>query len=148
LVLWFQSPAQRELDDVGNRECEFALVVANDVLFFLYRFGRSMGWSDAPYSWWLVPPNQRVLPPAPERETPTALQVTVVDAAAGIVLALRAVQLSLPFTRALHAAIRVQAETPWADRLAYDRQVAETYRRWPDPRAMLAGSCARMRAQG
>src|SRR5437870_4284573 len=94
LVLWLEGATRRELDDVARSECEFALVVENDVLFFLQRFGQSMPWSDAPFSWWLVPEGQRVLPPLPEVEELSAvLHVVVVDAATGIVRALRDVPL-------------------------------------------------------
>jgi hypothetical protein len=148
LVLRLGSVTQRELGDVGRGECEFALVVENDVLFFLHRFGRSLLWSDAPFSWWLLPEAERVLPPASEAERSAVLQVALVDAARDIVEAARAVPLSPEFTRALHAAIRVQASRSWAGRDTFDRQVAEAHGRCPDSRKMLSAAFARMRCAG
>jgi hypothetical protein len=149
LVLWLGSATRRELDDVERGECEFALVVENDVLFFLLRFGRSMPWWDAPFSWWLVPEGQRVLPPALDDGKPSApLHVVVVDAGTSIVRALRTVSLSPTFTGALHAAIRVQASRPWAGRDAFDRQIEEAHGRCPESRAMLSAAFARMRGGG
>ncbi len=148
LVVRLGGITRRELDDVNDGECEFALVVENDVLFFLYRFGRSLPWSDAPSSWWLVPEAERVPPPARQAERPPLLQVALVDAATGIVRALRAVSLSPAFARALEAAIRVQASRPWAGRDAFDRQVADAYGRCPESRSMLSAAFARMRSDG
>jgi hypothetical protein len=149
LIVRLGSITRRELDDVGQGECEFALVVENDVLFFLHRFGRSMSWSDAPFSWWLVPEAERMPAPAPQAAEPSVLlQVALVDAGTDIVRALRRVFLSPAFGRALHAAIRVQASRPWAGRDAFDRQIAAAHERCPESRSMLSAAFARMRSDG
>jgi hypothetical protein len=149
LVVRLGGITRRELEDVGRGECEFALAVENDVLFFLHRFGRSMAWSDAPFSWWLVPEAERVPPPALQSTGPSALlQVALVDAATDIVRALRSVPMPPAFALALHRALRVQASRPWAGRDAFDRQVAEAHARYPESRRMLSAVFARMRHDG
>jgi hypothetical protein len=144
LLLWLGSPSPAEVADIRQGEAEFALVVEPPVIVLLYRFGRSIRWSDAPYSWHRVPAGQRTLPePLPEGEEGRALlQIVLVDAATGIVRALRAVTLAPAFTAALHLAIREQARQPW-DSNAYDRALQRLYARYPTSEAMLAQAAAR-----
>ena len=63
----------------GN--AEFALLIYGLAIFFLYRFEKAIAWSDAPYSWHLVPADERQLPETPESaETRALLSVVLVDA--------------------------------------------------------------------
>jgi hypothetical protein len=51
LLLSFDPPSPEEVEDVRAGDCEFALAVAPEapaVVFLLWRFGRSIPWSDAP----------------------------------------------------------------------------------------------------
>ena len=144
LRLFFPTPPPAEVAAVRAGPCDFALAVAGDVLFLLYRFGRAgagVPWSDAPFSWHLVPEGRRQMPPTPwelRPDTRALLQVILTDAATGLVRVLRAVSLAPDFTRALFAAVAVQAATLWCGPAAYDRQVAAAYRRWPSSEALLA----------
>jgi hypothetical protein len=65
---------------VRKGECEFAVTVDGPVIFFLYRFGHAITWSDAPYSWHLVPEPQRSLPEVESEESGALLHVVLVDA--------------------------------------------------------------------
>jgi hypothetical protein len=143
LVLRLARPTRAEVEGVRAGPCGFALKVEGDVLFFLYTF-RGLPWSDAPYTWHLLPEGLRGIPPAQDTgETRLPLHVTLVNAATGVVGALRVVTLSPGFTRALLGAVRVQASTPWCGREEYDRQLGAAYRKYPTTAALLAAASCR-----
>jgi len=144
LRLFFGRLGDREIRDVRQREAEFALFVEQPVILFLYRFGASIPWSDAPYSWWLVSPEQRTLPEpvGQAEETRDLLTTILIDADSGIIRAIRVVSLSPAFTTALHLAIREQASRPW-DPTEYDARLAALYRRYPTSRALLKAATSR-----
>lgn len=145
LRLFLRDPTAREVDSASRGEAEFALVVFGAVIFFLYRFGAGLPWSDAPYSIHLVPAGQRELPPEPvSAETRALLTVILVDAVTGILRAIRAVSLSPAFTRELAGTIRRQAEQTW-DPAYYDAQLPAAYQKYPSTEAMLADAVARSR---
>lgn len=73
------------------------------------------------------------------------LHVILVNAMGGLLEALRTVSLSPEFTARLFAAIRRQAGAPW-DRAAYDRQLQDLYRRYPQT-ADLVATCS-IRCEG
>ncbi len=136
-----------EVEEIRRGPCEFALAVEGDVLFFLYRFGEgrreAVPWSDAPYSWHLVPADQRSLPePHGLPEGRDTLQVILVDALTGIIRALRMVSFSPAFSTALRLAIRDQALRPWPGGAEYDRQLTAIYDRY-DSQALLARAVAK-----
>jgi hypothetical protein len=143
LLLCLSQLNNSDVDAVREGEAEFALVVSRGVIFFLYHFGAAIPWSDAPYSWHLVPEAQRELPEMPATaETRALLSVVLVDADLNIVRALRTVTLSPEFTRMLHAVIRAQAARPWSAP-AYDNALSAAYTRWKTSEAMLAAAIAR-----
>lgn len=149
LVLFLARPSADETLAARTGEAEFALVVEGDLLVWLYRFGRGktgIPWSDAPYSWHLVPTDQQQLPPP--FETPQSrwlLQVHLVDASNGLLRGLRAVTLSPALSRELRAAVQAQAARPWPGQEAYDRQLAHLYQRYPTTEALLAAATIRER---
>jgi len=143
LLLCFSLLSEDEITAVRTGEAEFALFIYGLVIFFLYRFHPTINWSDAPYSWHLVPADQRQLPETPATaETRALLSVVLVDAGQNIVRALRVVTLSPLFTRALHRAITEQAEGRW-DREDFDRQLCRAYQRSPTTEQMLSRAIAR-----
>lgn len=144
LLLFFNRPTPREIEDVKRGAAEFAFLTSEDVLVFLFRFGREILWSDAPYSIHMVPAEQRTVPePSGAVEPHALLSVILVDASSGIIHALRAVSFSPAFTAALHLAIREQAARPWSGQAAYDRQLTELYTRYPTSEALLPLATAR-----
>lgn len=143
LLMWLPAPTEREVRDIARGDAELALFVEQPLIIFLYRFGRAIPWSDAPYSWHRVPEQERVLPdPVGVAEPHALLQVVLADAATGIVRALRAIALLPAFTTALHLAIRDQAAAHW-DPAAYDRALDQLYARI-SPEALAARSHTRM----
>jgi hypothetical protein len=107
--------------DVARGEAEFALVVDDPLILLGYRFGKDAPWSfAAPFNWHLLPAAERVVPADVELSAESrsrlwsTLWVTLVDADTGLVRAQRAVALRPEFTRALHQALRDQADRPFS----------------------------------
>lgn len=133
LTLFFRNPTTNEVQAVERGRKEFALLLDGDVIVFLFHFfgananQKGIPWSDCPYSWHLLPPTDRqVLPVSPAEMTPemrAAMQVFLVNADTGILLAMRPlITLSHDFTVNLHQAILDQIARPF-DKVRYDRQV-------------------------
>jgi hypothetical protein len=144
LRLFWPRLNRRTVDAVRTGQADFALVVSPPVLFLLYQIEGAAAWSDAPYSWHLVPADRRVLP-SPVGETEEArdlLQIVLVDAETGIVRALRVVSWSPSFTIAIRLAIAAQAERPW-DPSAYHRRLSEIYAAAPTTEHLLRAATAR-----
>ncbi len=146
LRLFFPDPSPGEIAGVESGPAEFALLAEREAIFLLFQFGggqpgRGLPWSDAPYNWWLNPPELRTLPnPEPGPDERALLHVYLIDAATGILAAQRALTFSPAFTAALHAAIRRQARSAWEGPAAYDKALARLYRRYPVPAVMLAAA--------
>ena len=141
--MFFRSPTRREVEAVRKGRCEFGLVVDGPIIFLLYRFHPAIDWSDATYSWHLVPETERTLPQPEGAETRALLHVDLIEADSGLVRALRVVTFSPAFTRALHSAIRQQAASPWPGREAYDDALASVYKRYPTSKDLLRRAVAR-----
>ena len=143
LLLCLRNVTPEEVEAVRSAEAEFALVVFGDVLFFLYRFGFELPWGATPYSWHLMPAGERELPlPSLNLKSRDQLQVILVDAATGLVRAIRAVTFSAQFTRMLHLAIHQQALRPWQAE-SYEADVRAAYRTYPFSHRMLSAAVAR-----
>lgn len=141
LVLFLSAPSHAEVLAARKGRAEFALYVEGPVVILAHRFGDDLPWSDSPYSWHLVPEEQRDLPSADlEQEMRARIQVILVDAATGLVRALRLLSLSPTFTRTLHQAIRDQAARPFA---GYDQALQAIYARYPSTAALVAAATAR-----
>lgn len=137
LVLFLPRPTSREVRAVRQGLASFAFYADQNLLVLLYAFGDGLPWSDAPFSWHLLPEAERVLPPETRGEERALLSVVLVDAETGIIRALRVVTLSPTFTRLLHDAIREQAARPWPGDALYDAQLAALYQRYPSTTALL-----------
>lgn len=109
------------------------------LIFFFYQFGDSIPWSDAPYSWWMVPEDQRQLPSELDgvKEQPL-LQIVLVESLTGIVRALRVVSLQPQFAKALHGAIRQQTELPF-EQGPFDAALKATYSQFRTTDALMRG---------
>lgn len=146
LVVFIRRPGTAEMSAFKSGQAQFALAAlppeAPDVIALAVRFG-GMPWSDALYSWHLVPEDQRRIPETDLPEQRILLSVVVVDCADGIVLALRGMTLSPEFTRALHAAIRDQSARPWPGEREYGRQIQALYARYPTSEALARAAAVR-----
>ena len=147
LRLFYNRPTAAEIRAVQEGEARFALATYKSVIFFCYRFGEALPWSDCTYNFWLVNEEDRTIPPDwPEPDARAIVSVVLVDAADGIVKALRVVSFSPAFTRHLHAAIRKQAAAGWPGSEEYDRQWQHIYRTHTSPQ--IATKLALVRCRG
>lgn len=122
LLLFFHGPTTAEVEAVRRGRAQFALYAQGDLLVLCSQFG-DQPWTDAPFSWHLLPESEREEPPELTRDERIALQVILVDAATGIVQVLRLKTLSPGFSRALHRAIRAQRDRPWPGQPTYDARL-------------------------
>lgn len=110
LLLSMKNLHPKEIEAVREAEAEFGLYCENSVIFLLYRFGEALPWSDSAFSWWNVPEEDRRIPAAQENPAERILlKIILVEAATGIVKAIRVTTLSPDFIEKLHGAIRCQA---------------------------------------
>jgi hypothetical protein len=147
LRMFLRGVKPNEVRAIESGPCEFALYVEPPLIHLCYAFDRVLPWSDAPYTWHRVAPDERQPVPASEETAPAPrarLHVVLVEAASGFVLALRCVSLAPDFTRALHRAIAEQARQAW-DPTAYDAALTRLHAtRTPAELAQLA----RVRCRG
>ena len=135
--IFLPNPSPGEIAGIQSGKCEFALYLSGSVIFLLYTIAGAVRWSDAPFSWWLVPDHERQMPnPEPTDVERALVQIVLVDASTGVIKAMRAITWSPEFTAAIHKAIREQASRPF-DRAEHDRIIAATYRKFPDSADML-----------
>jgi hypothetical protein len=101
----------KEIEAVGQDEAEFGLYCENSIVFLLYRFGETLPWSDSAFSWWNVSEEDRKIPaPQANPAERILLKIILIEAATGIVKAIRVTTPSPDFTEKLHDAIRRQAK--------------------------------------
>ena len=136
LRLFWQSPSPREIVAVNASLADFGLLADPPLIGFLYRFEGGCSWSDAAYSFHRVPLEEQLIPESARANDHDLLVVILVDAATGIIRALRVVTFSPPFTALLRQAIRAQAAQPF-DQPAYEQAVQTAYRHYPDTDSMV-----------
>lgn len=144
LQLFLRQPDQSEIQAIKAGAAEFALVVEQGIIFLLYQFS-PMPWSDAPYTWHMVPAEQRTLPADVPAGQGALLTTMLIDAGTGIIQAIRAIGLGTDFSNTLHAAIREQAARPF-DQARYDDQLNRTYARYATTELLLSRAQVRYRA--
>jgi hypothetical protein len=126
LLLIWSGLDHQVVEAVRKGRVDLALWARGGVVILLYRIEGACDWSDAPYSWHIVPPERRQLPPMPAAEERALLSVILVDADTGLVRVLRAVTMATTFTRRLHGEIAAQASAQW-DAAAYDEELRLLY---------------------
>ncbi len=137
LLLILDKLKPSDIEEVRKGPCEFGALVFERIVFFLYRFGSAIEWSDAPYSIWQLPEDERIAPERPSPESRALLTVILVDADHNRIEALRAVTLSPVVTLTLQGAIAVQLAEKISVR-DYQAAIDAAYRRWPSTAGMLA----------
>jgi len=123
----YNGPLPIEISSVQRGQAQFGLYVRGPVTFLLHQFGE-MPWNDAPYSWWLVPEDERKLPEVSD-DLHALLRVIMLDTCTGLVVALRVLTFSPEFTKRLHQAIRLQSERSFS-RSRHDQIVRDVYSRF------------------
>lgn len=111
LLLSIKNLHRQEIEAVREAEAEFGLYCENGIVFLLYRFGAHLPWSDSAFSWWNVAEEDRLIP-APQMNPAERilLKIILIEAATGIVKAIRVTTFSPVFTEVLHEVIRQQAK--------------------------------------
>jgi hypothetical protein len=146
LTLFVEGPDDRHVESVTKGEAEFAMLVEDQLLVFLARFGDAIPWIGACFWWHLVPRAEQKLPQfGGGYEARALLATSLVDAETELVRARRCTTLSLDFSRALNEAILEQAHYPF-DPSSQRRSLTRLLKRYPNPEAMVAG--AKLRSFG
>lgn len=136
LLLFFSRPNFHEILAVKKSDAQFGITKIEDVIFFFYKFGSEIPWSDCPFSINLVPAKERIVPELDTEEGRLVLQIFLVEANSGILKAMRAVTLSPEFSQVLVKLANEQL-TGNFDALGYDRQINKIYSDFPDTQSLL-----------
>lgn len=140
LVLFLNHPSPHEIRAVESGTIELRLFEDIPLIILLYRFSlerEAIPWSEAIYSWWRVPAEQRREPPrglaANER---VGLTIMLVDATTGILKAIRYRTLGPVFTALLHGAIhdQITAGDPGDD--LFTDAIHALYERYPNTNSL------------
>lgn len=142
LSIFMRSPDRRKVEAVRRGRSQFALVIGPGIFFLMYRFGKAIGWSAAPY-WGALSPNQeRTLLVEGWPAGDVVLNVVLVDAATGIIRSVRTETLPLDFSCDLRNAIRHQAQLPILDKRGFDSALAKMHKLCPTSRRLLQRAVA------
>lgn len=140
LLLAFRQPSAAEIAAVNRGPCEFAVTMVEQVIFFLYRFGSALPWSDALFSWHLDRPGPALFTRASER---FGLHTILLDADTGVVEALRLATLSPEMSSELSRLVQAQMTTSWQGREDYEQAVRRCYEKAPRAADLLSLATAR-----
>lgn len=135
LALFWASPTPKEITGFLNQPVELSQLVEESVLFLLYRIVDVCEWSDVAYNIHQLRDEEREVP-ADIPGNRDRVQMTLVNADSGIILAKRMLSISPAMTQTLRHALQEQMRTPLS-RFEYESQVQQTYARYPDSDAML-----------
>ncbi len=124
LALFLNEPSEEEAHEVSRGAASFAWVDGGPVSLLCFKFG-SLSWMDAPFEPWLLAEDERGVPLGEPRQY-LLLQVTLVDAATGIVRAMRVVPWPPQFAEPVRETLRRQLAEP-GDHGAAARTVAAMY---------------------
>lgn len=113
LKLFFSSPTEAEIRAARRGEMNLAIYVELPLIEICYEIKGLVDWSDAPYTWHVVPQEHRSLPSKFTPEQRALLLVLLIDADTGILRAIRQVSMTPDATKLLHSAIADQASSEW-----------------------------------
>ena len=135
LALFWKSPSLKEISGFLSQPVEISLYVEQSVLFLLYRIVDICEWSDVAYNIHQLRAEELAIP----TDVPgnrARLQMTLVNADSGIILAKRLLSISPAMTQALRHTLQEQMQSPLS-RIEYEAQVQQAYARYPDSDVML-----------
>lgn len=135
LALFWSRPTLKEINGFLGQPVELALHVEQSVLFLLYRIADTCEWSDVAFNIHQLRAEERIVP-ADIPGSRAVLQMTLVNADNGIILAKRMLSIGPAMTQALRHTLQEQMQTP-CSRPQYMEQVKHAYARYPDSDAML-----------
>lgn len=143
LLLVFKDLTAAEVAAVRSGTAQFGLIVQAPLIVLLFRFeesaGGSIGWGEAPYNYWMNPPDGRVRPVGLEALTENSrvpLFIHLVDAPTGILRVRRLITFSPGFSRALLAAIHDQTGTT-TTQAQYNRAIDRLYAKYQNSNDLL-----------
>lgn len=122
LKLFLKGVTRAECEELQGR-AKLALTVRGPIMYVLFKFG-DMAWSDAPFSWHLIPHENRVPFEDIKPGQRLLLPVILTDLDTGRIVAMRGLLVPASFVNPLAGAIREQAGQDF-DEQAYDQQLAQ-----------------------
>jgi hypothetical protein len=144
LVLFWDTPEENEIRALTENPFEVGLFLNESLIFLVYRIKGGCEWSEAGYSYHMIPKEERLLPEvsktndAPDRR----FQVVLVDSKTGIVQGVRKLKLGLEFASLIYRTIHTQAKMEWNE-TEFNRALERTYELCPNTLAMLQGCVVR-----
>ena len=135
LALFWSRPTLKEQNDFLKHTVEFALYVEQSVLFLLYRIADTCEWSDVAYNIHQLRDREQEVP-ADLPDSRGKIQITLVNADSGMILAKRMLSISPEMTQALRHTLQAQSRIP-CTRSEYEAEVKLAYARYADTDAML-----------
>jgi len=135
LTLFWARPSLKEINGFNKQPVELALHVEQSIMFLLYRIVEICEWSDVAYNIHQLQAAEISIPTDPPG-THGALQMTLVNADSGIIVAKRMLSISPVLTQALRHTLQEQLQTP-ITRSDYEARVKQAYARHPNSDSML-----------
>ena len=135
LALFWARPTQKEINGFLKQPVELALYIEESVLFLLYRIVDICEWSDVAYNIHQLRADEGAVP-TEIPGTQAQVQMTLVNADSGVILAKRTLNISPAMTQALRHTLQEQLKTA-TTRFEYEAQVKNAYARYADSDAML-----------
>lgn len=122
LIMFLERPTEKEIQQVKSGRLQIGFWYKDDVIFVLFKFG-SLNWMDAPYNVHLSEPFtfEEIVP-----NSGFGLHVFLVDAATGIIKAMRLIGLGTTFSIQLKKAIEKQKNAAFDESL-YDKAIMRVY---------------------
>jgi hypothetical protein len=139
LRLFYGNPNRNEINAVRKGKANFGLFIHEQVIFLLWQF-KPQPWSDSPFCYSMTTEDRRGIPEAIPEAIPdgmgVALQIILINAATGVVEAIRQIGLETEFSRALVGAIETQITNPISPQ-EYSYRVDRAYQKYPGTLQML-----------
>jgi hypothetical protein len=126
LALFLAEPSADEASEVRSGTVSFAWIDGGPVSVLCFRFG-ALPWMDTPFEPWQLPASERGVP-AGDPNQYLLLQITLVDAATGIVRAMRVAPWTPDFGEQVRETLRRQLAAP-GDHAAAVRRVEAMYQK-------------------
>lgn len=142
LRLFFKNPSSSEVKDIKNGVASFALSYHLDILFLSYRFGTAP-WSEAAFSYWLVPEDRRTQLENLFGKQRYLLQVVLVDADTGLIKVLRAITLTPTMSHELRRLYLEQQDSEPVDQAVYLERCNQVYQIFPKSDTLALAATAK-----
>ena len=135
LALFWSRPTLKEQNGFLKQPVELALYVEQSILFLLFRIVDTCEWSDVAHNIHQLKATEQMIP-ADAPGSRARIQLTLVNADSGVIMAKRSLTIGPAMTQALRHTLQEQLDTP-CSRSEYETQVRHIYAKYPDSDAML-----------